>query len=153
MGNKYASNTLLASREKEAVVVELPCLSPEKQCEGGRLTMSPKDVKISFDTCLLHSKKADLICLEDRCLICANCGLFGEHKLHKILPYDQFLSQYSTVTEESFKIYEQLREREEMLSDEAITAHIEEALRERRDCEVKHIKCSIAGYIDFLKKL
>jgi hypothetical protein len=63
------------------------------------------------------------------------------------------LSQYSTVTEESFKIYEQLKEREERLNNEAISAHIDESLREKRDGEVKHIKLSIAGYIDYLKKL
>ncbi len=47
--------------------------------------------------CLLHSKKADLICLEDKVAICAGCGLFGEHKLHTLIPYDTFLSQYSTL--------------------------------------------------------
>jgi hypothetical protein len=108
----------------------LPYLSPEKQnYPTHNLTISPKKVRLSFDTCLLHSKKADLVCLQDRCLICANCGLFGEHKLHKILPYDEFLTQYSKITEESFKIYEQLKEREEKLSQEAISAAIDETLK------------------------
>lgn len=62
-------------------------------------SQSPKKPVENFETCLLHSKKADLICMECKNLICANCGLFGEHKHHTIIPFDDFLNQYSLLTE------------------------------------------------------
>ena len=55
------------------------CSELSKITESNKI-ISPeykKGEKIRFEMCLLHSKPADLICLEDKCLICANCGLFG----------------------------------------------------------------------------
>jgi hypothetical protein len=69
---------------KEAVLNQLPCNTEcFKQKSAAEIELSAenqsieKSVEPHFDTCLLHSKQADLICLQDHCLICANCGLFG----------------------------------------------------------------------------
>ena len=32
--------------------------------------------------CLLHQKPLDIICLEEKIMICAECALFGLHKDH-----------------------------------------------------------------------
>ena len=32
--------------------------------------------------CLLHQKPLDIICLEEKIMICAECALFGMHKDH-----------------------------------------------------------------------
>ena len=64
---------------------------------------------IQFEYCLLHNKKADLICMDDKCLICANCGLFGEHKTHRIMPYDRFALSFGALTENCLKMSDQLK--------------------------------------------
>ena len=70
--------------------------------------------------------------MEDKALICANCGLFGEHKHHTIIPYDNFLSQYSLLTEECFRNYEELQSREDKMNKDIIEGHINELLAEKK---------------------
>lgn len=34
--------------------------------------------------CPTHTKKADLICLNDFAMVCTDCAIFGAHKNHEL---------------------------------------------------------------------
>ena len=36
------------------------------------------------ELCKEHGRKIEIICIQDRTRICANCALFGAHKNHDI---------------------------------------------------------------------
>lgn len=62
---------------------------------------SPNRTKLGFDTgpheqstgqkCAEHQSKAQLVCLTDRKIICTNCALFGVHKGHDYLKFEEFI--------------------------------------------------------------
>ena len=58
---------------------------------------------------MLHSKPADLICLEDHDIICCNCALFGEHKGHEVINCDGILNKMTSYIEECLCLYEGLK--------------------------------------------
>ena len=66
---------------------------------------------------MLHSKRADVVCLEEEChcLICPDCGLFGEHKHHHFISADSLESKCKDLTMSALEVVEQLKEREEEL--------------------------------------
>ncbi|CAD8187973.1 unnamed protein product [Paramecium pentaurelia] len=54
-----------------------------------RIICKSQDIDITWNPdklqqCPQHHKQLELICIDDRCRICANCALFGIHKQHNI---------------------------------------------------------------------
>ena len=43
--------------------------------------------------CKIHNRKLELICLQEKTRICADCALFGDHKGHEIIQFKQAVQQ------------------------------------------------------------
>lgn len=52
-----------------------------------------------LEECLLHSKPADLICLDDKAIICSSCALFGKHKGHEVSNREGVLTKFANFVE------------------------------------------------------
>lgn len=59
-----------------------------------------------MEECLLHSKPADLICLDDCTIICSSCALFGKHKGHEVINREGLLFKFTNFLEECLKVYD-----------------------------------------------
>ena len=46
------------------------------------------------DVCTVHKKSLDIICLTDLKRICSHCAIFGQHKNHKLKPFQEFNEEY-----------------------------------------------------------
>ena len=101
--------------------------------------------------CLLHSKKANLVCIEDKQVICADCGLFGEHKPHKLITYEHFVERYSALTEDCFETYKQLQQRETHLDLQTYEQELNTLLSKRREEELVKIKRHIRACADLVR--
>jgi hypothetical protein len=42
---------------------------------------------LSNGVCQEHDRQLELICMKEKVRICADCGLFGKHKNHSLLPF------------------------------------------------------------------
>lgn len=43
--------------------------------------------------CLEHNRRLELVCLDHKCRICANCALFGSHKNHDFRTEEEVLKE------------------------------------------------------------
>lgn len=41
------------------------------------------------DTCLIHQKPLEIVCIRDRTKICSTCAIFGDHKGHEFKSMDE----------------------------------------------------------------
>lgn len=49
---------------------------------------------LTAERCATHGERQNVVCLEPcRCKICYECGLFGQHKGHKMIPESEFLQE------------------------------------------------------------
>ena len=71
--------------------------SPQPKVKSNKLKLIESIKKISDkktnikQLCKIHpNKNLEIICLDDKCKICTNCALFGEHKNHNIINIDDF---------------------------------------------------------------
>lgn len=55
--------------------------------------------EFTVEECLLHGKPADLICIDDKSIICASCALFGKHKGHEVINREGLLTKFATYVE------------------------------------------------------
>lgn len=49
--------------------------------------------------CKTHNRPLELVCLKDRTRVCTDCALFGKHKGHKLLKFEEAIKEESTVIE------------------------------------------------------
>jgi hypothetical protein len=56
--------------------------------------------------CPKHNRPLEVICLDDKEKICANCALFGEHKTHNIINEEDFFKEISLKAEILIDLYE-----------------------------------------------
>lgn len=54
-------------------------------------TTKNKSARKSITYCIQHQNRAlEIICIDDKCKICTNCALFGQHKNHNVTNIDDF---------------------------------------------------------------
>lgn len=56
--------------------------------------------------CKEHGKKLEIVCLEDRCRICANCALFGCHKNHEIKSEEEVFREIASKAEKLITVFQ-----------------------------------------------
>jgi hypothetical protein len=56
--------------------------------------------------CQKHNRPVEVICIDDKEKICANCALFGEHKTHTIINEEDFFKEISLKAEILIDLYE-----------------------------------------------
>ena len=47
----------------------------------------------------MHQRKLEIICVDDKQRICANCALFGNHKNHDIRMEEEIMNEINVRTE------------------------------------------------------
>lgn len=53
----------------------------------------PAETVFESGMCKEHNRKLELVCLDHRCRICANCALFGTHKNHDFRTEEEVLKE------------------------------------------------------------
>ena len=61
--------------------------------------------------CEKHKKPADVVCLECRIRICAQCALFGEHNSHIVKPEEDILEEISSRAQDLLVTFEKVEEK------------------------------------------
>ena len=59
----------------------------------------------SEDVCEEHSKKLEIICIQDKMRICSTCALFGFHKGHDVRMADDVIKELDLRTEYLISMY------------------------------------------------
>jgi len=60
--------------------------------------------------CPTHNRKLEIICIQDRVRICANCALFGEHKGHDVRMENDVVAEIESRTELLMTMYEFIKD-------------------------------------------
>ena len=50
-------------------------------------------MNISVSKCSRHGKSLDIICINDKKLLCPHCAIFGEHRDHKFKTIEEFCKE------------------------------------------------------------
>ena len=62
--------------------------------------------------CKIHpNKNLEIICLDDKCKICTNCALFGEHKNHNIINIDDFEKEIEVKSEVLIDLFDTIEKK------------------------------------------
>lgn len=89
------------------------------------------------ELCPKHKRKLEIICIDDRVRVCANCALFGEHKGHEVRQEDEVIDEITRTGELLMTMYQVVTE----LGQNKINQSQVEKLS--KDFSVKHEKlCS-----------
>ena len=103
-------STLLEKLKENNALLYNQRTSPFQSIDSIEKTLDQKDTNIGekvtgdIETCLLHSLPADLLCIEDECIICCKCALFGEHKGHEVEALEDGVFKLTQLTEKALKI-------------------------------------------------
>ena len=65
----------------------------------------PKDQEKPEDMCEEHSRKLEIICIQDRMRICSTCALFGQHKGHDVRMEQEVVNELTVRTELLIEMY------------------------------------------------
>jgi len=60
------------------------------------------------EMCKEHGRRLEIICIQDRMRICANCALFGSHKNHDIRQESDVVNEITLRTEMVIQMYEMM---------------------------------------------
>ena len=72
---------------------------------------SEKKIKLT-QYCKIHpNKNLEIICLDDKCKICTNCALFGEHKNHNIINIDDFEKEIEVKSEVLIDLFDTIEKK------------------------------------------
>ena len=97
----------------------LECLtSPQPKFNSNKLKLiesikkiNDKEQKIN-QICNIHpNKNLEIICLDDKCKICTNCALFGEHKNHNIINIDDFEKEIEIKSELLINLFDTIEKK------------------------------------------
>ena len=58
------------------------------------------------ELCPKHNRKLEIICIDDRVRVCANCALFGEHKGHEVRQEDEVIDEITRTGELLMTMYQ-----------------------------------------------
>lgn len=74
----------------------------DRAANNKNLTQSMENFKLSGlqeEMCKEHGRKLEIICIQDRMRICANCALFGSHRNHDIRQESDVVNEITLRTE------------------------------------------------------
>jgi hypothetical protein len=83
------------------------------QDRAAKMSSSMETLKIGSsglveEMCPEHGRKLEIVCIQDRKRICANCALFGSHKNHDIRQESEVMSEITLRTEMVMQMYEMM---------------------------------------------
>ena len=68
--------------------------------------MAQENLPSDEDLCPEHGRKLEIICIQDRVRICANCALFGTHRGHDIRMEHEVVGEITYRTELLITMYQ-----------------------------------------------
>ncbi len=81
--------------------------------------------------CPEHGRVLEIVCLDDRCRICSNCALFGDHKSHNIKPEGEVLREIATRAEHLIDYFQDIQKQEKVIFTEKPSEKQEQRLQEK----------------------
>lgn len=86
-----------------------------------------------MNMCREHNRKLEVVCLEHKCRICANCALFGTHKGHDIKPEEDVLREIATRAERLIDIFQAIEKSQSVIVEQDAAEKVNERIK--RKCE------------------
>jgi hypothetical protein len=102
--------------------------------------------------CPEHGRVLEIVCLEDRCRICSNCALFGDHKSHNIKPEGEVLREIATRAEHLIDYFQDIQKQEKVIFTENPSEKQEKRLQERYNELAGSIQSKFSEYTTLLKE-
>ena len=85
-------------------------------------------------------RKLEIVCLEHKCRICANCALFGAHKNHDIKPEEEVLREIAARAERLIDIFQAMEKTQSSAVDQEMAEKATEKIKKKCDETVKNIR-------------
>lgn len=89
-------------KQKEEIAEQEALIKSKQEAEKLQIQTPAKPAE---DLCPLHQRVLDIICIQDRARICANCALFGSHKNHDIRLEQEVVGEITYRTELLITMY------------------------------------------------
>ena len=92
--------------------------NPSDTCIRTSVSMFRDLIKVNSDKlsntvlCFKHKKPLEFICLQDKCRICSQCALFGDHKNHDITNEEDILNEVKVRADIYVELFELLESNE-----------------------------------------
>lgn len=71
-----------------------------------------------LEDCKVHNRPAELICVDDKMRICAQCALFGQHKGHDVRMEEEVTKEISLKVEVIMEMYQAMEDSCEELENQ-----------------------------------
>jgi len=88
---------------------------------GSRSSIKPNipnfDHIPSSNLCLKHKRQLEVLCLDDKCKICTQCALFGDHKHHEIKNEEDIFNEVKIRAEIYVELFELLESNESSFNE------------------------------------
>jgi len=101
--------------------------------------------------CKEHGRKMEVICLEDKCRICANCALFGVHRNHQIKPEDEVLREIAGRAERLVDIFQAMEKCQSIAIDQEWTDRLNEKTKQKFEEMTRHVRQKFFEYVNLLR--
>jgi len=101
--------------------------------------------------CKEHSRKMEVICLEDKCRICANCALFGIHRNHEIKPEDEVLREIAGRAERLVDIFQAMEKCQSVAIDQEWTDRLNDKTKRKFEEMTRLVRQKFLDYMNLLK--
>jgi len=101
--------------------------------------------------CKEHSRKMEVVCLEDKCRICANCALFGVHRSHAIKPEDEVLREIAGRAERLVDVFQAMEKCQSFVLDQEWTNRLNEKTKKKFEEMARLVRQRFMEYINLLK--
>lgn len=87
------------------------------------------------DVCLKHHKRLEVICTEPECRtkVCYQCGLFGDHKGHKVEPEVEFFNRADKLAQSLSDTLDSVKKRENYAFHKFLKKIVREAIDGKKD--------------------
>jgi len=114
------------------------------------LSLSVSDLH-NPNICPEHGRVLEIVCLEDRCRICSNCALFGDHKSHNIKPEGEVLREIATRAEHLIDYFQEIQKQEKTVFTDKPSDQQEQRLQERYNELASSIQSKFKEYTKLLQ--
>lgn len=94
---------------------------------------SAQETSFSNSMCREHNRKLELVCLDHKCRICANCALFGSHKNHDFRTEEEVLKEVAARAECLIDMFQIIDTSQNKMQDPNFIDQLNSKLRSKYD--------------------
>lgn len=89
------------------------------------------------DTCLIHQKPLEIVCIRDKTKICSTCAIFGDHKGHDFKSIDEVAKDKSDRCDAILNLIDLKETLQNSVSGRDIKDTVNKAISDRREALCK----------------